>query len=126
MTRPAWASMIPVVAAGVAAVNLYSFVAWIASGAEETFFVGYVLFLTSGMGLIGSAIGFLLARLVPTSRVARVAVAGACTFLATLALWSSPGLLGGVVGATVVAAGAAGALALIEWRQFQRTARQPL
>ena len=125
MTRPAWASMIPVVAAGVAAANLYVIVGLIASG-EEAFFLGYFLFLVSGMGLIGSAIGFLLARLVPTSRVARVAVAGTCTFLTTLALWSSPGLLGGFAGATVVAAGAAGALALIEWRQFQRTARQPL
>lgn len=124
MNRPSWASIIPVIAAGVIAANLYVIVVVIASG-DDASFLAFGLALASGIGLVGSAIGFVLARLVRTSRAGRVAVAGVSTFLATLAVGSLPGLIGGGGRAVVVAAAATGALALIEWRQSRTTAAQP-
>lgn len=117
--------MIPVIAAGVIAANLYVIVVVIASG-DDASFLAFALVLASGIGLVGSVIGFVFARLVRISRVGRVAVAGVSTFLATLAAGSLPGLIDGVGRAVVVAAAAAGALALIEWRQSRTTATQPL
>ena len=116
--------MIPVTAAGVVAANLYVIVVAIASG-DDASFLAFGLALASGIGLVGSIIGFVLARLLRTSRFGRVGVAGASTFLATLAVGSLPGLIGGVGRAVVVAVAAAAALALIEWRQTRTTATQP-
>ncbi|MDJ0325351.1 hypothetical protein QMG61_16415 [Cryobacterium sp. PH31-AA6] len=124
MNRPAWMSMIPVTAAGVVAADLYVIVVVIASG-DDASFLAFGLALASGIGLVGSAIGFVPARLVRTSRFGRVAVAGVSTFLATLAVGNPPGLIGVAGLAVVVAVATAGALALIEWRQSRTTGTQP-
>ncbi|MBG6215318.1 MULTISPECIES: hypothetical protein [unclassified Cryobacterium] len=107
-------------AAGVVAADLYVIVVVIASG-DDASFLAFGLALASGIGLVGSTIGFVLARLVCTSRFGRVAVAGVSTFLATLAVGNLPGLIGVAGLAVVVAVATAGALALIEWRQSRTT-----
>lgn len=123
VSRPSRSSLIAGCSAGAFGALMHSVLLPLAFG-SGTAFIAFAAMLAAGIGLIGSLVGVAGAWLLPTSKAGRVLAAGTLTFVATLAVGSMPGLIGGLGRAVFVSVAVVCTLILAEWLQNRAVNQQ--